>query len=177
MDVFSEQKLVAGCRRGDKRAYAALVGLYARDVFVVSFGVVGNVHDAEDIAQEAFLKGLVQIAGLRRGERFGPWIRRIARNQAIDFVRRRKAGMQAAVAQIQLQPRAESTEDYHVLEKAIGRLDETYRETILLYYFDGRRTEDVAEKLDISPATVLSRLSRARRQLREIIENQQETDG
>ncbi len=176
MDVFSEEKLVAGCRRGDKRAYAALVGRYARDVFAVSFAVVGNVHDAEDIAQEALLKGLVQIAGLRKGERFGPWIRRIARNLAIDFVRRRKAGMQAA-AQIQLQQRAESTEDYHVLEKAIGRLDETYRETILLYYFDGRRTEDVAEKLDISPATVLSRLSRARRQLREIIENQQETDG
>ncbi len=176
MDVFSEQKLVAGCRRGDKRAYAALVGLYARDVFVVSFGVVGNVHDAEDIAQEAFLKGLVQIAGLRRGERFGPWIRRIARNLAIDFVRRQRMHRQAA-ARIQLQQCAESTKDYYVLEKAIGRLDETYRETILLYYFDGKRTEDVAEKLDISPATVLSRLSRARRQLREIIENQQETDG
>ncbi len=176
MDVFSEEKLVAGCRRGDKRAYAALVGLYAREVFAVSFGVVGNVHDAEDIAQEALLKGLVQIASLRKGARFGPWIRRIARNLAIDLVRRRKAGMQAA-AQIQLQQCAESTEDYHVLEKAIERLDETYRETILLYYFDGKRTEDVAEKLDISPATVLSRLSRARRQLREIIENQQETDG
>lgn len=175
MDVFSEEKLVAGCRRGDKRAYGALVGLYARDVFAVSFGVVGNVHDAEDIAQEALLKGLVQIAGLRKGERFGPWIRRIARNLAIDFVRRQRTHKQAT-EQIQLQQRAESTEDYHALEKAIGRLDETYRETILLYYFDGRRTEEVAEKLDISPATVLSRLSRARRQLREIIETQQETD-
>ncbi len=176
MDVFSEEKLVAGCRRGDKRAYAALVGLYARDVFAVSFGVVGNVHDAEDIAQEALLKGLVQIATLRKGKRFGPWICRIARNLAIDFVRRQKTHKQAA-AQIQLQQRAESTEDYHVLEKAIQRLDETYRETLLLYYFDGERTEDVAEKLDISPATVLSRLSRARRQLRKIIETQQETDG
>ncbi len=176
MDVFSEEKLVAGCRRGDKRAYAALVGLYARDVFAVSFGVVGNVHDAEDIAQEALLKGLVQIAGLRKGERFGPWIRRIARNLAIDFVRRQRTHRQAT-AQIQLQQRGESTEDYQVLEKAIERLDETYRETILLYYFDGERTEDVAEKLDISPATVLSRLSRARRQLREIMETQQETDG
>ncbi len=176
MDVFSEEKLVAGCRRGDKRAYAALVSRYARDVFAVSFGIVGNVHDAEDIAQEALLKGLVQIASLRKGKRFGPWICRIARNLAIDFVRRQKTHKQAA-AQIQLQQRAESTEDYHVLEKAIQRLDETYRETLLLYYFDGERTEDVAEKLDISPATVLSRLSRARRQLRKIIETQQETDG
>lgn len=176
MDVFSEEKLVAGCRRGDKRAYAALVGRYARDVFAVSFGVVGNVHDAEDIAQEALLKGLLQIAALRKGKRFGPWICRIARNLAIDFLRRQKTHKQAA-ARIQFEQRAESTEYYHVLEKAIQRLDETYRETILLYYFDGERTEDVAEKLDISPATVLSRLSRARRQLREIIETQQETDG
>ncbi len=176
MDVFTEEKLVAGCRRGDKRAYAALVGRYARDVFAVSFGVVGNVHDAEDIAQEALLKGLVQIAALRKGKRFGPWICRIARNLAIDFVRRQKTHKQAT-AQIQFEQRAESTGDYHVLEKAIQRLDETYRETLLLYYFDGERTEDVAEKLDISPATVLSRLSRARRQLREIIENRQETDG
>ncbi len=176
MDVFSEEKLVAGFRRGDKRAYAALVGRYARDVFAVSFGVVGNVHDAEDIAQEALLKGLVRIAALRKGKRFGPWICRIARNLAIDLVRRQRTHKQAT-ARIQLQQRAESTEDYHVLEKAIQRLDETYRETLLLYYFDGERTEDVAEKLNISPATVLSRLSRARRQLREIIENQQETDG
>ena len=176
MDVFSEEKLVAGCRRGDKRAYAALVSRYARDVFAVSFGVVGNVHDAEDIAQEALLKGLVQIAALRKGKRFGPWIRRIARNLAIDLVRRQRMHKQTT-ARIQFERRAESTEDYHVLEKAIQRLDETYRETLLLYYFDGERTEDVAEKLNISPATVLSRLSRARRQLREIIENQQETDG
>ncbi len=176
MDVFSEEKLVAGCRRGDKRAYAALVGRYARNVFAVSFSVVGNVHDAEDIAQEALLKGFVQIAALRKGKRFGPWICRIAKNLAIDFLRRQKMQKKAA-AQIQFAQRTESTEDYHVLEKAIQRLDETYRETIVLYYFDGRRTEDVAERLGISPATVLSRLSRARRQLREIIENQQETDG
>ena len=175
MDVFSEEKLVAGCRRGDKRAYAALVSLYARHVFAVSFGVVGNVHGAEDVAQEALLQGLVQIASLRKGERFGPWICRIARNLAIDLVRLQKMHKQAA-AQIQLQQRAESTEDYHVLEKAIERLDVTYRETLLLYYFDGERTEDVAEKLNISPATVLSRLSRARRQLSEIFEPQQETD-
>lgn len=176
MDVFSEEKLVAGCRQGDKQAYAALVSLYARNVFAVSFSVVGNVHDAEDIAQEALLKGFVQIADLRKGKRFGPWVCRIARNLAIDFVRRQKTQKQAA-ARIRLQQCSESTEDYYVLEKAIQRLDETYRETIVLYYFDGRRTEDVAEELNISPATVLSRLSRARRQLREIIENQQETDG
>ena len=176
MDVFSEEKLVAGCRQGDTKAYAALVSRYARNVFAVSFSVVGNVHDAEDIAQEALLKGMVQIANLRKGKRFAPWICRIAKNLAIDFLRRQKTHKQAAT-RIQLERRAESTEDYHVLEKAIQRLDETYRETIVLYYFDGERTDDVAEKLNISPATVLSRLSRARRQLREIIENQQETDG
>lgn len=63
------------------------------------------------------------------------------------------------------------------LERALRLLDEKYREAILLYYFDGERTEAVAEKLEISPAAVLSRLSRARRQLRQMLEERGEYDG
>jgi len=176
LDVFSEQKLVAGCRRGEKEACAALVRLYAREVFAVSVAVVGNVADGEDIAQEALLKGLTRIGELRKGRRFGPWIRRIARNLAVDFVRRQKAHRQATLSMAQSGQRRQPDRDYHVLEKAIEKLDAKYRETILLYYFDGQRTEEVAEKLNISPATVLSRLSRARRQLRELIETLQDND-
>lgn len=175
MDVFNEEKLVGRCKGGEKDAYGILVKRYGRDVFAVCLGVLGNVADAEDCAQEALVRGFVEIGKLRDQCGFRAWILRIARNVCIDLVRRRQIGREALKKQIKV--REESGEDYSVLEAAIGRLDEKYREVLVMYYFDGESTDFVAEKLDIAPATVLSRLSRARRMLRDILRRQGESYG
>lgn len=175
MDVVSEEKLVGRCKGGEREAYGILVRRYARDVFAVCFGVLGNVADAEDAAQEAFVRGFVEIGRLRAGDGFRPWILRIARNLCIDVLRRAKVGRRVLEKQIKVCE--ESGEDYSGLEAAIGRLDEKYREVLVMYYFDGESSECVAEKLEIAPATVLSRLSRARKKLREILSRQGESHG
>lgn len=175
LDVFGEEKLVGRCKGGEKDAYGILVKRYARDVFAVCLGVLGNVADAEDCAQEAFVRGFVEIGKLRDESGFRPWILRIARNLCIDLVRRRKVGRDALQKQIKV--REESGEDYSVLEAAISRLDEKYREVLIMYYFDGQSTDYLAQKLQIAPATVLSRLSRARRMLRDILRRQGDSNG
>lgn len=177
MDVFSEEQLVVRCRAGERGAYGALVKRYAREVFGVCLGVVGNAADAEDLAQEALVRGFREIGRLRKGESFGPWIRRIGRNLSVDFVRRRQVGRQALESRIRDQEGSRPAGEFAGLERALGRLDEKHRAAIVLYYFDGERTEAVAEKLEISPATVLSRLSRARRQLRQMLAEQGDSDG
>ncbi|MBE0537547.1 MAG: sigma-70 family RNA polymerase sigma factor [Phycisphaerae bacterium] len=174
MDVFSEEQLVVRCRAGERDAYAELVTHYARQVFAVCLGVVGNAADAEDLAQEALVKGFEAVRRLRKGESFGPWIRRIARNLSVDFVRRQHVGREALDARIRDHESPRPDGEHVGLEQAMQRLEEKYRSAIVLYYFDGERTEAVAEKLEITPAAVLSRLSRARRLLREMLREQED---
>jgi len=177
LDVFNEEQLVVRCRAGDKSAYGELVKRHVRDVFAVCLGAVGNAADAEDLAQEAMVKGFMEIGRLRKGDSFGPWIRRIARNRSIDFLRHRQVGRDAVETLNRQCDTSQPTGDHASLEHALTRLDEKYRQAVLLYYFDGERTDLVAEKLEISPAAVLSRLSWARRQLRQLLAEQGDHDG
>jgi RNA polymerase sigma-70 factor (ECF subfamily) len=131
--------------------------------------MLGDVHDAEDIAQQTLLKGLANIEQIRRDEQFGAWISRIAKNLCIDFIRKRKRRQssfaeQAAISQ-------GKSQEYPELERALAKLSEEYRLALMLYYFDGRATKAVAEALMISEAAAQTRLSRARKQLRKLLES------
>ena len=80
-----EKALVASCRNGDRGAYAELVKVHAGRVFAICFGMLGNRHDAEDMAQQTLLKGFMQIQGIRDSGHFGAWI---ARDRAEPVYRR-----------------------------------------------------------------------------------------
>jgi RNA polymerase sigma-70 factor (ECF subfamily) len=179
---LTDEELVAQCRRGSREAYAELTRRHARLVFAVCLGVLGDVSDSEDAAQEALIRGFTGIGDLRRDERFSAWITRIARNHCIDLIRtavrrrelldqelgRSSGGAEPAPIfqnRGNEQPRSGDRRSYE-LQSALGRLDEKYRLPLLLYYFEGRSTGAVAETLGISEAGVLTRLSRARKELR-----------
>ncbi len=90
LDDYSDDILVEASRRGDKHAYSMLVKRHYRYVFSVCLGMLANVHDAEDIAQDTMLKGFLKIRRLYRVERFDIWVLRIARNLCVDYLRRKK---------------------------------------------------------------------------------------
>jgi RNA polymerase sigma-70 factor (ECF subfamily) len=171
LDAETEKNLVASSRKGDRQAYADLVRAHCRRVFAICFGMLGNRHDAEDVAQQTLLRGLMQIRTLRHSERFGPWIAAIARNLCIDAIRRSgrstppPAGMDA-------KERIIDSEDCRRLETALAKLSSDYRVPLLLFYFDGRSTASIGQTLGMSQAAVQTRLSRARRQLRELLGNE-----
>lgn len=163
-----ERQLVSACRDGDTSAYSGLVRAYSGRVFAICLGIVGNRQDAEDIAQQALLKGLSDIKQLRRGEQFGAWISRIAKNLCLDFLRRQKHRVDALPSNVTAE--ASSTKEYAGLEAALAKLPQDYRVALMLYYFDGQSGEAIAEALEISPAAVHKRLSRAKQQLRQLLE-------
>jgi len=132
--------------------------------------MLGNIHDAEDIAQQALLKGFRDIDQLRDSDQFGAWIGRIARNLCVDFLRRRKRE-QKAFAERPVVSEG-SSKEYTELEEALARLPRRYRVALMLYYFDGRSTENIAETLQISQAAVYARMSRARKRLRKLLETE-----
>lgn len=167
MDANLEKDLVASCKQGDKTAYTGLVRGHSGRVFALCLGMLGNRHDAEDMTQQALLKGFMQIRTLRNSDRFAPWITRIARNLCLDALRTRKH-QDTSPAICDGQDR-EDSEALRRLEAALNRLSIDYRVPLLLFYFDGRSTQSIAETLGITQANVQTRLSRARKQLRRLL--------
>jgi RNA polymerase sigma-70 factor (ECF subfamily) len=162
-----ENELVRSCQKGDRGAYARLVQAHAGRVFAVCLGMLGNRHDAEDAAQQAFLRGFMKIRTIRQSGRFAAWIGQISRNVCVDLLRRRKReGVPTPAADRRASLDAE---DERRLESALARLAPDYRVPLLLFYFDGRSTKNIAETLGISQAAVQTRLTRARKQLRGLL--------
>jgi RNA polymerase sigma-70 factor (ECF subfamily) len=165
-----EKRLVELTRIADRRAYAELVRAYSGRVFAICLAIVGDAHDAEDIAQQTLLKGFTEIIQLRNPRRFGTWIAQIARNLSIDFLRAKSvsAGSRVGLAKQQVT----ALNDHSELTAALSKLPKEYRETLMLYYFDGRSAVSVAEALGTSEQAVHTRLSRARKMLRKMLEPQ-----
>ncbi|MHC4520224.1 MAG: RNA polymerase sigma factor [Planctomycetota bacterium] len=159
--------MVACCQMGDKAAYTGLVKTHAGRVFAVCLGMLGDRHDAEDAAQQALLRGFMHIGNLRNSERFGAWIAEIARNLCRDAMRRRRP--QGVSVRPNRDGAHADSESHRQLEAALGNLSQDYRMPLLLFYFNGRSTKSIAETLGISQAAVQTRLSRARRKLRDLL--------
>lgn len=166
----TDEQLVAASRQGDSEAYGELTNRFSRQVFGLCLGAVGNVHDAEDLVQETFIRGYTKIARLREPKNFRAWIKRIARNLCLDFFRRQKPG-EILVADPPAQiGRAPAVRAEHIdLKRAIARLPEALRVPVVHYYFEGRSMASVAADLAICPASVRGRLHRARRELRRLM--------
>jgi RNA polymerase sigma-70 factor (ECF subfamily) len=167
LDDRSDENVVRACRQGDKAAYAVLVKRHYRHVFALCLGVLGNVHDAEDIAQEAMLRGLVKIKKLGKGEHFEAWILQIAKNLCIDFLRKRKH-VKPLANEHSMQAGQKSQEN-HELEQAVRRLPQELRLRLTMYYFDGKNAKTIAERLNISHSGACQRIRAGRQELHKLL--------
>lgn len=167
MNGRSDETVVRACRQGDKTAYAVLVRKHYRHVFALCLGVLGDVHDAEDIAQEAMLRGMLKIRKLSRPERFEAWILQIAKHLSIDFLRKQKR-LKPLAAEQRAEPRQRMNEN-HDLQQAIKRLPQELRLPLTMYYFDQRSAKTIAQKLNISHSGACQRIRAARKQLHHLL--------
>lgn len=167
MNDRSDETMVHACRDGDKAAYTVLVKRHYRRVFALCLGVLGNVHDAEDMAQNAMLKGFLKIKKLSGGEQFEAWILQIAKNLCIDFLRRQKRIKPLANEQL-MQPR-QTTKENHDLQQAIRHLPQELRLPLTMYYFDNRNAKTIAKKLKISHSGACQRIRAARKELHKLL--------
>jgi RNA polymerase sigma-70 factor (ECF subfamily) len=163
-----DRTLVEKCQRGNRDAYAELVRLHAASVYAVCLAIAGSAPDAEDLAQEALVAGFTKIHSLRDPDRFGAWIATIAGNLSRNFLRTR-ANRERLLA-MQADCSTEDPERFSGLRCALRRLPERHRLPLLLYYFDDRSTASIAATLGISADAVYMRLSRARGELRKLLE-------
>jgi RNA polymerase sigma-70 factor (ECF subfamily) len=162
-------RLVRLAKQGQADAFTTLVCAYLRAAYAVALSVVGRPADAEDVAQEAFLKAFEHIDTCREPERFVGWLLQIARNQARNLLDRRRlsdiAGEGAKVIELVRMPSAAAGQREALLT-ALATLDERSRELVLLHDLEGWTHPEIAATLDLSEELSRQILFRARRALR-----------
>ncbi|MBI3947321.1 MAG: RNA polymerase sigma factor [Armatimonadetes bacterium] len=174
--MTNDPELVQRAAAGDCEAFTALVERYRDAVRGVAWHHLGDPDDAQDAAQETFVRAWLGIKGLREPERFGPWLRRIAANACADLLRRRGAAALSLDAMPERDlPAAEPAPDEDVerlaarlvVREALGRLSAPTRLTVTLALINGYSHEEIAGFLEVPVDTVRSRLKNARKRLRE----------
>jgi RNA polymerase sigma-70 factor (ECF subfamily) len=173
---LDDSALVERARRGDLGAYDDLVRRYQEVAFRIAFLIVGEATEAEDVAQEAFVKAYRALGRFRAGAPFRPWLVQIVANEARN--RRKAAGRRASLAVRVAEGRpagdavpspeaaALAGERRAVLLAALGRLREDDRLAIAQRYFLELSEAEMAAALGCARGTVKSRLSRALARLR-----------
>ena len=174
---LDEEELIARAQRGDTHAYTELVHRYQGIAFRTAYVVAGDAADAEDAAQDAFVKAWRALGRFRRGAPFRPWLLQIVANEARN--RRRSAGRRAHLAlrvaggassgDAAPSPEASllAAEQRDELLAAVNALPEEQRAVISLRYFVGLSEDEVAQALGVAHGTVKSRTARALDRLRE----------
>ncbi len=172
----ADAALAVRAAAGDRDAFGALVERYQAPVRRLTRAVTGDVHDADDAAQDAFLSALDRIETYDVARPFGPWLMRIATNAAIDLVRRRT--VRRADALDERSPSrgptpatdAESAEIRAKLTSALRDLPERQRVAVTLFDVEGYSHAEIAAVLEIPEGTVRSDVFHARRALRVALE-------
>jgi len=169
-----EQRAIDAVKRGDASAYDYLVSKYMKRVVSIAWGIVRNAHDAEDLAQEAFVKAYQTIGRFKTGQPFGPWIYRIVTNLALDVVKHRKRFRHEELRDVEPAARrddadllARSGELAERIDAAIESLPEMQRIVARLYLVEEFSHAEIAAMTGLSEGTVRSHLSLARGKLKE----------
>jgi len=178
-----EPVLVAAAKAGDLSAFETLVSRYERKIFRLTQNITQNREDAEDAMQEAFLKAFEHLGEFEGNSRFYTWLVRIAVNQALMKLRRRRPNVVSLDDEIDtgedMMPRDvedwgpspieryEQTELSGILSRVISELDPPFRIVFQLRDIEQLSTEETAEALGLSVPAVKSRLLRARLKLRQ----------
>lgn len=179
--MTDEKILIGQILSGDQDAFAQLVQQYQKPVYNLCLRMVSNPTDAEDLAQEAFVKAWRGLRFYKHEAAFSTWLYRLTANVCIDFLRKQKRKNTVSLTEEDAQelevPDAEPMPEEQLLHRekqqavsaAMVQLDEDYRLVMTLRVVEELSYEQIAEVLDIKVGTVKSRLARARERLRKIL--------
>jgi RNA polymerase sigma-70 factor, ECF subfamily len=176
----NDQSAVLAVLAGDKEAYGTLVRAYSAIVFRVAFRIVGNRADAEEIVQEAFLRGYQRLESFQRRSSFGTWIYRIAVNCALNRIRRCATEVQSPpgeegepvqvpAQEADLERSLLSHEIGAALQAAMGRLTPREKTAFVLRHHEDRSIGEIAEVLGIAPNAAKQAVFRAVQKLRQAL--------
>jgi len=178
-----DAKLVAAARRGELRAFDALVARYQRQATSVAYRLLSNMDDALEVTQDAFLRAYEKLGSLSKAERFGPWLLRIVSNLALN--KRRSRALRRAVpldagddddrhdvnpvdkAAIQPEDAASAQDVQRLLKQAIAELPEMQQQALIMFCIEQLPQKDIAQALGCSVEAVKWHVFTARKKMKD----------
>ncbi|MGO8839424.1 MAG: sigma-70 family RNA polymerase sigma factor [Limisphaerales bacterium] len=181
-----EEVLVQGARRGDLKAYDELVRRYQERIYATIYHMTANHEDANDLAQESFIKAFQALKSFKGGSSFYTWLYRIAVNKTINFLKQRKNRIHLSLNDLDFNTEhdpdlvaliSEQTprrainlsELQEKLNEALLKLSEPHRLAVVLHDVQGMSHDEIAKVMDCNIGTVRSRLFYARQQLQALL--------
>jgi RNA polymerase sigma factor (sigma-70 family) len=181
-----EKELVNRAQRGDLKSYDELVRRYQERIYATVYHMTANHEDANDLAQEAFVKAYQALKSFKGGSSFYTWLYRIAVNKTINFLKQRKNRQHMSLNDLDFNaehnpdlvalisdktPRREAglNELQEKLNAALLKLSESHRLAVVLHDVQGQSHEEIAKVMNCNIGTVRSRLFYARQQLQALL--------
>lgn len=180
MDGLTDEEIAARVKRGDADAFSELVSRYEEKLERYANRFLFGGFDADDLIQDIFVKAYSNIQSFDTKQRFSPWIYRIAHNEFVNAIKRRKSKetfslfdfdvlFPQPIAKEDVEDAAVRSEIRRMLDKSLDKLDAKYREPLVLYYYDDLDYGEIAEVLRIPVSTVGVRLQRGKAMLKKIV--------
>jgi len=174
-DSVTEQELIRQAKNGSTAAFGEIVKKYEALVAATVVGMLGSCQSADDVGQEVFIKFFKYIKSFRADASLGTYLTRIAINLSINELNRRKRRRLFFVSTDEDRPppaakiddSVDRNETQEIVHQAIQELEPNFRAVVVLRLIEGYSTDETAKILNIPLGTVLSRLSRAQKKLRE----------
>lgn len=177
LKILCDEKLVDATLAGNDNAFKELVRRYESRVAATVIGMLGKCPEAEDVGQETFIRFYKSLKNFRKESTVGTYLTRIAINLSLNELKRRKKRsmfffQKEGDEQFNIPDDSAQTDysqDREMVQQAIQKLEPQFRSVIVLRLIDGYSTEETAEILNIPLGTVLSRLARAQKKLKELL--------
>ncbi len=181
--------LVTRCQQGETAAFDELITRYRSRIYAMIYNMVRNEEDAWDLAQESFVKAWKSIGRFKGQSSFYTWLYRIGMNVTIDWLRKKKiqatSEFDDSIKLGEVEPGAATTPHIEFLphermhhddirqriDEAIGRLSPDHRAVILLKEVEGLQYQEIADTMECSIGTVMSRLFYARKKLQSMLQD------
>lgn len=190
--ALEDFKLIDMAVGGDDKAYARLLQRYRRPVYHMVLKMVRNIDDAEDLTIESFAKAFRSLHKFKKDFTFSTWLFRIATNNTIDFIRKKKLNTlsientytdddgQSVSIDVEddgtLNPQEEAikSQKEEIIQVFVGMLPPKYQKLVRLRYFHELSYEEIAVEIDAPLGTVKAQLHRARELLYDLVKNKKE---
>lgn len=169
------QDVINRCLEGDRSAQYQLYKLYSKAMLNVSYRIVANVGDAEDVLQESFISAFKNLRSFKGDSSFGAWLKRIVINKSLNTLKKKSIEVTTSDVIPDLIDESENIDfsdrylEVELIKKAVSKLPEGYRAVFSLYLFEGYDHLEISEILGISESTSKSQYNRSKKKLRELI--------
>jgi RNA polymerase sigma-70 factor (ECF subfamily) len=175
--IRTDQELIIKSRNGDNNAFKELIKKYEHQVAATVIGMLGHCEEAEDIGQETFIRFYQSLNKFRGEASVGTYLTRIAINLSLNEIKRRQRQRKLFFSKSDdkiknmpdLNRAKENKELKKIVQAGIQKLEPKFRAVIVLRLIDGYSTKETAQILKLPVGTVLSRLARAQKKLKEIL--------